>query len=174
MKNDKPSGKKKPCRVCRTWFAPNPRIGARQKICSSAECKQRWKQRGQAAWSRRNPTYWVERRLDEHAERLESQPAAASAPVGPAPLQKVPLGFIQEKAGPLAAAVLLFSLRLLRTASQDELRRQVVGINRNIAGLLAKPSQVEMNAEPVEDTGNTGGLLPSPPQVEIATVAACP
>jgi hypothetical protein len=47
--------KKRPCRICRKWFLPNPRAGDRQKVCSRPECQRKRNSRASAAWRRRNP-----------------------------------------------------------------------------------------------------------------------
>ena len=47
--------KKRPCRICRKWFPPNPRAGDRQKVCGRPECQRKRNSRASAAWRRRNP-----------------------------------------------------------------------------------------------------------------------
>lgn len=46
--------KKRPCRICRKWFTPNPRVGARQKTCGDSECMRKWHTRKCAEWNRNN------------------------------------------------------------------------------------------------------------------------
>lgn len=38
----KRSGTKRPCRICKKWFFPNPRLGDRQKTCGTPECQRQW------------------------------------------------------------------------------------------------------------------------------------
>jgi len=30
---------KRPCRICRHWFEPDPRVGQRHRVCDRAECQ---------------------------------------------------------------------------------------------------------------------------------------
>lgn len=46
--------KKRPCRICRKWFTPNPRVGDRQKTCGDKECMRKWHNRKCAEWNRNN------------------------------------------------------------------------------------------------------------------------
>ena len=34
--------KKCPCRVCRKWYRPDPRLGERQRTCGEEACKREW------------------------------------------------------------------------------------------------------------------------------------
>lgn len=49
------ANKKRPCRICRRWFEPDPRAGARQRVCSSPECQRQRNQRACASWRARHP-----------------------------------------------------------------------------------------------------------------------
>ena len=49
--------RKKPCRVCRRWFQPDPRVGDRQRVCGKPECQTARRQKTQADWRKRNPDY---------------------------------------------------------------------------------------------------------------------
>ncbi len=53
-------GKKRPCRVCRKWFVPNPRLGDRQQTCGSEACQRKWHARKCAKWNRKNRDYFQE------------------------------------------------------------------------------------------------------------------
>ncbi len=46
--------KKRPCRICRKWFTPNPRVGDRQKTCGNNECMSEWHNRKCAEWNKNN------------------------------------------------------------------------------------------------------------------------
>lgn len=35
-------GRKRPCRICRRWFAPNPKLRDRQMTCGDPACKREW------------------------------------------------------------------------------------------------------------------------------------
>jgi hypothetical protein len=50
--------KKRPCKVCRRWFRPNPRVGDDQKTCGRPNCKKEWHRRKCAEWNRKNREYF--------------------------------------------------------------------------------------------------------------------
>ena len=54
---------KKPCRICRRWYRPDPRVGARQKTCGSPECQREWNRRLSRARRAREPHREREDRL---------------------------------------------------------------------------------------------------------------
>jgi hypothetical protein len=57
--------RKRPCRICRRWFQPHPRVKDRQRVCSSAECQRERHRRGCARWHESNAGYDRERRVRE-------------------------------------------------------------------------------------------------------------
>ena len=57
---EKHKHKKRPCRVCRKWFTPNPRLRDRQRTCGDEECQRKWHAKKCAEWNRRNPAYFRE------------------------------------------------------------------------------------------------------------------
>src|SRR5437660_12442904 len=63
---------KRPCRICRHWFRPDPRVGARQRVCRNSSCQKARHQQAQAKWCARNPDYLIARRMQ--ARSLSAQP----------------------------------------------------------------------------------------------------
>ena len=57
--------KPRPCGVCRKWFRPDPKVGARQHVCGSVACQQELHRRNCANWHRRNPGLEKETRFEE-------------------------------------------------------------------------------------------------------------
>ena len=49
---------KRPCKVCRRWFRPNPRVGDEQMTCGRPKCKREWHRKKCAEWNRKNPEYF--------------------------------------------------------------------------------------------------------------------
>ena len=65
--------RKRPCSICGRWFAPDPRVGGRQKCCSNPDCQKQRRARTQTAWRRRNPDYMRAYRLESKgAHRVHS------------------------------------------------------------------------------------------------------
>jgi len=60
---------KKPCRICRRWYRPDPRVGARQKTCGSPECQREWNRRLSRARRAREPHREREDRLRDRLQR---------------------------------------------------------------------------------------------------------
>jgi len=61
----------RPCRVCRKWFLPHPRAGARQHVCGARPCQSERHRRACKAWRGRNPDYDREDRLRRRLVRPE-------------------------------------------------------------------------------------------------------
>ena len=71
--------KKRPCRVCRKWFTPNPRLGDRQQTCGVMECQRKWHARKCAEWNRKNRAYFREIYLRGRLESFGSDPPEQSS-----------------------------------------------------------------------------------------------
>ena len=60
--------RKRPCRICRRWFLPNPRLKSRQMTCGDTRCKTEWHRKKCAEWNRRNSNYfrsnYLQKKLD--------------------------------------------------------------------------------------------------------------
>ncbi len=50
--------KKRPCRICRRWFMPNPRLKERQRTCGDPQCKREWHRKKCKEWNKNNPDYF--------------------------------------------------------------------------------------------------------------------
>jgi hypothetical protein len=113
--------KKRPCGICRRWFRPDPRVGERQRVCSSADCQRRRRLRTQAAWRARNPDYFVARRIMERAagERQPPDPLRL-----PAPLSRLPWDLAQDQFGVQGADFVAVLGRVLLGAAQVQRRAQ--------------------------------------------------
>lgn len=106
----------RPCRICRRWFQPNPRAGARQRTCSRPECQRERHRRSCASWHQRNPDYDRETRLRLRlgAER----PKAAESGL-------LPWRAARDAVGLEALVVLEEVVRLLVSTLRDAVVRQV-------------------------------------------------
>jgi len=67
--------RKRPCRFCRRWFRPDPRLGTRQYACSRAECQRERHRRNCAAHRLRDPDFT--RREEQVRSRVTQGPAAS-------------------------------------------------------------------------------------------------
>ena len=119
--------KKRPCRLCRKWFLPNARAGARQRVCSGPECQRERHRRSCAEWHARN-------RDDEREERLRGRLLAEpdKPVVTPAldPMAQVHWGVARDAVGPEASVIVQVMGEVLTRWTRDAVRAQVAEITR--------------------------------------------
>lgn len=82
----------RPCRFCRKWFRPHPRVGDRQRACSDPKCQAKRQSKQQAAWRERNPDYSVARRLLARSSSGDD----GDPPRPPRPLDRLPWDIAQR------------------------------------------------------------------------------
>ena len=109
--------RKRPCSICRRWFQPDVRVGARQHVCSAPECQKKRRQRKQAQWRRQNPDYFVGRRWAGAEDKEE--PARA-----PPPLEQIPWDVVQSQIGSKATVILGLLAKVLLQHVQSQIRAQ--------------------------------------------------
>jgi hypothetical protein len=113
-----PDIRKKPCCICRHWFRPDPRVGVRQRACRRAECQAARRRQTQAAWRKRNPDYFIARRIQERGA-LSRRPEPLRLP---APLSQLPWDLAQDQFGVQGADFMGVMGALLVRATQDQFR----------------------------------------------------
>ena len=88
---------KRPCRICRRWFTPNPRLKDRQKTCGDALCKREWHRKKCSAWNKENTDYYrtnyLQKKLDE---ATGTKKTSKILPVKSRLNTGLPHGFVQE------------------------------------------------------------------------------
>ena len=68
---------KRPCRICRRWFSPDPRLGERQKTCADPHCKKEWHRKKCAQWNRKNTEYFRANYLQKKLDALSGRKGVA-------------------------------------------------------------------------------------------------
>lgn len=136
---------KRPCRICKKWFLPNPRLGDRQKTCGTPECQQQWHSRKCAEWNRKNRSYFQENYLKRRLESLAaapskptpsaSQPSDPEPPFQPIPPLDYPRGVVQEVIGTQQLVIIEYIVRLLKRSVQDVIASQPVETQKEFQGL---------------------------------------
>jgi hypothetical protein len=139
--------KKRPCRICRRWFNPSPRLGGRQKTCGADECQQRWHAKKCAEWNRKNSSYFKEiylrRRLESCAgvspcpspfPMSTSRTGGSFSPPSALPLD-LPREVIQEVMGRQHTVIIEYILRLLMREVQEVINAQHADIHRGFMRL---------------------------------------
>ena len=61
--------RKRPCRVCKRWFIPHPRLKDRQKTCGDQQCQREWHRRKCEQWNHNNADYFKDNYLDKKLEQ---------------------------------------------------------------------------------------------------------
>lgn len=125
------------CTVCGELFRADPRVGPRQRACSRPECQHKRRKETQSKWRKRNPDYFIDRRLRGRALAAR---AAQSSTVGraeeslrrPAPLRvpgelgPIPWDLAQDEIGVQATDFIAVVACLLVRLAKDQRQRQVV------------------------------------------------
>ena len=113
-----PAPRKRPCSICRHWFHPDPRVGARQRACSRPECQQARRQQTQIRWRARNPEYAAGYRIQQRSAR-EQPPEPLRLP---SPLEQLPWDLAKDEFGPQGADFLGVMGALLVRTAKDQFR----------------------------------------------------
>ena len=87
------ASRKRPCRVCKRWFLPNPRVKDRQKTCVRPKCQREWHRRKCAEWNQKNADYFKANYLAKKIEQTRSEDPAFRFKSG------LPCRFVQEVIG---------------------------------------------------------------------------
>jgi len=72
----KTPGRKRPCRICRRWFLPDPRLKGRQMTCGDAHCKRQWHRKKCQEWNRKNSDYFRSNYLHKKLDALSGDEKA--------------------------------------------------------------------------------------------------
>jgi hypothetical protein len=113
-----PDTRKRPCLICRRWFWPDARVGARQRACRKPECQAARRKKTQAAWRARNPDYFIARRMQVRGA-LERAPEPLRLP---SPLCQLPWDLAQDEFGVKGADFIGVMGTLLLQVAQDQFR----------------------------------------------------
>jgi len=100
---------KRPCRICRRWFLPNPRLKDRQMTCADPKCKREWHRRKCAEWNKNNPDYFNSTLVPVRS-RLKSG---------------LPLHYVQEVIGIQHLVIIEYLAQLLLWRFQEVCKRQL-------------------------------------------------
>ena len=136
--------RKRPCRICRKWFSPNPRVGERQKTCGNQVCQDKWHAKKCAEWNRKNSSYFKEiylsKRLaslvpDVEATKVQT-PAnkSGNSPVA-VPNRPLPRNLIQEVIGAQQLVIIDYVTQLLFNSFQEKIKAQLREITSKLKQL---------------------------------------
>ena len=130
--------RKRPCRICRKWFRPDPRVGVRQRTCGSAACRQAWHRRSCRDWRRRNPDYdrddRLRRRLHAQTEVVRGDPLAQLNWDAARDAIGLQVAVVVEETGRLLVSWARDAMALQRPGSAHEVVRHPPGRVRDAMG----------------------------------------
>lgn len=128
--------RKKPCRICRKWFSPDPRIGDRQKTCGAKDCQTKWRAKKCSEWNKKNKAYFKEIYLNKKLTAInEADHQIVSFPLKSSQL---PRKLIQEVIGAQQLVIIEYVNRLLLRSFKEVILSQLTGINKQPEELLYK------------------------------------
>ncbi len=133
---------KRPCAICRRWFHPDPRVGARQRACSKS-CSAELRKKTQTKWRDANEGYAIAWRIER---RTTQEPAPP--PKMPAPLSRLPWDLAKDEFGAQGADFIGAFGRLLIGVAKDEMRSQPLENHAESGGLVEAVAKDEIRSVP--------------------------
>jgi len=127
--------RKRPCRICRRWFMPNPRLKDRQKTCGRTQCKREWHRKMCSKWNRENADYFRTNYLQKKIEAATggdqySTTFQAESNVSALPKSRfksgLPQKYVQEVIGIQHLVIIEYFSQLLYRRFQEAISRQVL------------------------------------------------
>ena len=117
--------KKRPCRICRRWFTPNPRLKDRQKTCGDALCKREWHRKKCAEWNKKNTDYFRTNYLQKKLNAASpSETSLKILPIKSRFMSGLPLLFVQEVIDIQHLIIIEYLAQLLFKRFQEVLKGQ--------------------------------------------------
>ncbi len=152
---------KRPCRICRKWFVPNPRLGKRQVTCGAAECQKQRHKRKCVEWNRKNRVYFRENYLRKRLQvaasaqssQSDPQPSPSTASLEPVAPLAYPRDVVQEVIGAQPLVIIEYIVRLLRRDVQEAIRTQLAETQKEFRQLPpVEISRDDRQRSPPQDT----------------------
>ena len=156
-----PEARKKPCRICRRWFQPDPRVGGRQRACRKPECQTARRQKTQASWRDRNPGYGIAWRMDQRTAGIPS-PEPMRLPI---PLNQLPWSVAKDQFGVQGADFISVMGALIIRTAKDQIRPYLMD-SKKLPSALPLVSQQTSSGRPHTETrtaSDATGISPTGP-----------
>jgi hypothetical protein len=119
--------KKRPCRVCRRWFTPNPRLKDRQKTCGDGKCKREWHRRKCEEWNKKNTDYFKTNYLQKKLNAASpSETSSKILPVKSRFKSGLPILYVQEVIDIQHLIIIEYLVQLLYGRFQEVFRGQAI------------------------------------------------
>ena len=128
--------RKRPCRICRRWFRPDPRLKDRQMTCGEEACKREWHRRKCAEWNKANAELLKRERLAQKLRAVATQAQAKvsdNTQANPSSLQKAlrveDLSRFTQEVMVAQVAIIIDYLRRQRVIRAQEVMMRQVAVN---------------------------------------------
>jgi hypothetical protein len=119
--------RKRPCRICRRWFTPHPRVGDRQKTCGRPHCKEEWHRKKCTEWNRKNPEYFRSNYLHKKLDGVgRPERVGGVCPVRSRFRSGLPHEKVQEVMGVEPLVIMEYLVQLLLRRFQEVIRVKVL------------------------------------------------
>lgn len=119
--------RKRPCRICKRWFMPNPRLKDRQKTCGTSQCKREWHRKMCKKWNRENADYFKANYLQK---KLEAATGCGQSSKNIMPQSRfktgLPQRYVQEVISIQHLVIIEYFSQLLYRRFQEVLARQML------------------------------------------------
>ena len=145
-----PESRKKPCSICRHWFRPDPRIGARQRTCRNPDCQAARRRKKQKEWRERHPDYFIARRLQDRG-KAERSPEPLRLPP---PLSRLPWDIAQSEFGVQGADFIGVMGKTVLEATQSQFEAYRID-TPGLSGTLP-PTSAQSQIRPVRESVRVG------------------
>jgi hypothetical protein len=120
--------KKRPCRICRRWFRPNPKLKDRQKTCADPQCQREWHRKQCVQWNRSNEEYFRANYLAKKKEATSTSPSPPRSRIK----SGLPLGYVQEVIGVQHLIIIEYFGQLWWRRFQEVIKGQVAVLTGKI------------------------------------------
>jgi len=129
--------KKRPCKICRKWFAPDPRLGDRQKTCGTKECQNKWHAKKCAQWNRQHRAYFQAIYLSKKLQAVQDQATKKPPPQlhKSTIFSKLPQEMIQEVISAQQLVIAEYLSQVLLRSVQEVIRLQHTDMLRKVKRL---------------------------------------
>jgi len=117
---------KRPCRICRRWYIPHPRVKDRQMTCGDPGCKREWHRKKCADWNRKNTEYFRANYLQKKLDALgQPEGVAGICPVRSRSPSGLPHAKVQEVIGIEPLVIIEYLVQHLLRRFQELIRVKV-------------------------------------------------
>ena len=144
--------KKRPCRICKKWYLPDPRAKNTQKTCGNKECQKKWHAKKCGQWNKKNRSYFQNHHLQKKLQAAAQQSPSPEIPppaVKPAQSPQLPQEVIQGVIGVQHYIIIEYVARVLLRSFKEVIDKQY--------------AEFSAIAEQVPSTGVLRGDSPSKP-----------